>query len=143
MLLMLTILLLLGIALLSSRAARYRSATEAIRAAQAQALAEAGLADARMKLDKRQKFPPQGKSDEQMVFSYVEDLTDPAGNPVGSYAVTVDRRWNVTPYNLIFVTSVGLLGEAHAPTAKRKISVELDTGTLPSEIINRVDHGGI
>lgn len=136
MLLILSIMLILGMGLLGSRVARYRAATDSIAAAQAQALAEAGIADARAKLDKHQQFPPAGEEDEQLVFSYAEEVTEPGGQRVGSYIVTIDRRWSGEPYFLIVVESLGILGSTDDPEAQRVIRTELDISTPPSEWIS-------
>lgn len=136
MLLILTVMLILGMGLLGSRVARYRGANESLAAAKAQAIAEAGMADARTKLDKHLFFPPPGESEEQLIFSYAEDFSEPGGKVLGSYEVTIDKRWSVEPYQLIVVTSVGVLGEAEDPEARRSIRAELDLGVRPTEWIS-------
>jgi hypothetical protein len=142
-LLVLSAILVLGLGLLGSRVSQVRAAQDSLQASQAQLLAEAGLADARMKLDKRLSFPPKLVDQDEVIFSYTEDLLDPAGQRVGSYQVIIDRTWEKDPYRLIRVTSEGLVGPIDSPRTRRKITAELDCGASPTEWINWIDEGGL
>ena len=132
-LLLCVFLLLCGMAFMGKRAAQYRGAFAMQKGIRARALAEAGLEDARVKLDKDVSFPPPGDRD-QTLFTYSETVRDSAGQVVGSYTVTVDSRWKV-PQNppdpnspsVILVTSVGNLGGDPArPEATYALRMEID-----------------
>ena len=142
-LLLLSAVLVLGMGLLSSRVSQVRAARFSMQASQAQLLAESGLADARLKLDKRLGFPPKNMDEDEVIFTYTEDFFAPDGVRVGSYHVIVDRTWEKDPYRLIRVTSEGFLGPPDAPLARRKIIAEMDTGSLPTQWINWIDEGGL
>lgn len=112
--------------MLYRRSRQYQMATDGVYGAEALSLAEAGLEDARVKLDKDADFPPQAAIDQQ-VFSYVERVMDLDGTTlVGSYEVTIDQRQQSSPCQIIRITSVGCLGDASAPRARRQVTVELD-----------------
>lgn len=129
-LLLLAIMLVLGMGQLNAQAAQYRAVVESQSSAQALALAEAGLEDARVKLDRDGDFPPQGAEDQEL-FSYREvvlDLDDVT--PVGAYLVTVDRRWRKANTELLRVTSEGLAGPVGAPVARRRLTLTWDLARL-------------
>lgn len=123
-LLLLVILLILGLAFLTQQVHLYRSGSEAGLALMARSMAEAGLEDARAKLEKDFDFPPLTDG-EQLVFSYSETLSDISGShEIGSYSVTVDlskREEN----EVILVTSEGRVGQ-ESPV-RRELYAELDT----------------
>ena len=103
------------------------------KAARARGLAEAGLEDARVKLDKDVNFPPPGDVD-QTLFTYTEEVRDYSNKIVGYYTVTVDSRWKVpknppdpTAPSVVLVTSVGSLGtDPLKPEASFALRMELD-----------------
>jgi len=71
-------------ATLTSSSGRYLAATHMLRASQARALAEAGLEDARVKLQRDCEFPP-ASSMEQPLYCYAEKL-----GGAGVYQVRID-----------------------------------------------------
>jgi hypothetical protein len=133
--LMITVLMLslvlftMGIAFLGSRSGLYQSSYRATLASQARALARAGLEDARAKLDKDAQFPPPG-ANQQNTYNYDEDVIDlVSGVYLGSYRVTLDNTANVTPYNVLKITSAGFAGPRSAPLASHIYTAYLDTST--------------
>ncbi|MEW6278397.1 MAG: hypothetical protein AB1758_07250 [Candidatus Eremiobacterota bacterium] len=143
-LLLLILLLVLGFAQLNARVAQYRAAREATSSVQALALAEAGLEDARVKLDRDADFPPRGAVD-QLVFSYQEDVFDlDNATRVGSYVVTVDLRWRAPPASIVRITSEGQAGPPGAPTGRRRLTMEVDVAEFragaPNPDLFRVLH---
>ncbi len=132
-LLLLLLLALGGMILLGQRAAQYRAAALAPKAALARALAQAGLEDARVKLEKDLNFPPPGDQN-QVIFTYEEAVKDLDGALVGHYVVTVDSRHRVPEQppaayepSLIVVTAMGRAGpDAKAPEAVYGLRMEVD-----------------
>lgn len=113
-------------AMLHRRSRQYEAASHQVAEARALAIAEAGLEDARVKLNKDPDFPPYG-SEDQLVFSYVEDIFElNSTRPVGSYEVIIDMRWRDPPVQILRITSVGTSGEMDTPLAKSQITMELD-----------------
>lgn len=150
-LLLMVVLLLLAMGQLSAREAQYRAAIQASAGAQALALAEAGLEDARVKLNRDEDFPPRGAED-QNLFCYSEvvlDLDD--STVVGRYDVTVDLRWAGGETRVVRLSSVGIAGPVGTPLARRKLTIELDfsetirgTTTLDPDlfrVLHREDEG--
>lgn len=127
-LLLLSVLFVLGIGFMYKRLEQYRAAVRSAHAAQARALALAGLEQVRIRLDKDPLFPLPGASD-QNEFGFSEEVLDGDGEPVGSFSVVVDSRYARQPYYLLVVTSTGQVisadpnGEA---LARRSLRVELD-----------------
>lgn len=151
-LILLVLLLVAGIAFLGARVLQYRSSVDAASTAQALALAEAGLEDARVKLEKDYHFPPPG-SDEQLTFTYTEDLPEVTSGAPASYEVTVDTTYTDPPYSLIQVTVIGTVGPRDKPLARRKLTAEYDVGVWDRQhpdqpnptlgkFINLTDGGG-
>jgi len=147
------ILLTMGMALLGTRVTQYKSALLVAPAAQARAIAEAGMEDAKIKLEKDLLFPPPG-ADEQTSFTYAEPFTDVDGTSVlGSYTVTVDIAKKNGPFFIYRLTSTSVVGSAEKPTAMRTITAELDVSprvrggsmTNPGyyKLINWQDLGGL
>ncbi len=133
-LLLCVLLLVLGVGFLGKRAAQSQAAAAEGLAAQARALAEAGLEDARVKLDKDLFFPPPGDVDQDH-FSYQEELRDASGaNRVGYYLVTVDEARRSAPDppdfhypSVIVVTSTGCVGQdPKQPQAAVTLRMEID-----------------
>ena len=137
-------LVVFGMGFLGKRGPQYGASLAMARATQARALAEAGLEDARVKLDKDLFFPPPGDQD-QLLFTYTEAVNDDfTGQLVGYYAVTVDTRWAADPLDppnpkhpsVITVWSKGLLGpDPLHPAAQSSLLMEIDVheGTPPDE----------
>lgn len=124
-LMLLAILFVLGLAMLTKQYQAYQGATLIKESAQAQAVAEAGLEDARVKWQKDLLFPPAGTPD-QTVFSYSEDLTDSAGKVVGSYEVRLDQTYAGAPTWLLRILVVGTAGPRSQPGARKTLLAELD-----------------
>lgn len=126
-------LVVMGMGFLGKRGGQYQAALEQARAAQARALAEAGIEDAMLKLNKDLFFPPPGDG-EQTQFSYSEELRDVGGELVGTYFVTVDSRRASSPdppdpsYPSVFlVESRGVLGkDPEHPLAVVRVRMEVD-----------------
>ncbi|MBX3172196.1 MAG: hypothetical protein KF760_32625 [Candidatus Eremiobacteraeota bacterium] len=137
-LLVLGVALLAGMGLMTSQVSNYRGVHSAEDAALALCLAQAGLEDARLKLERDALFPPHGdgnlvdpddgaKPQEQSLFTYSEDMFWDAKR-IGCYRVSIDSSF-AAPYQFVRVTSNGLVGPAEAPTAQRVIKVDLDIST--------------
>jgi hypothetical protein len=124
-LLLTAILLVLGMGLLSERTSQYRAALQASQGAVAEALAEAGLEDARVKLEKDADFPPRGAED-QVLYSYSETVANLSGQSVGTYVIVIDQRWRRPPWQIVRVTSIGTVGTADNPLARASATIEID-----------------
>lgn len=122
---LLLILLTMGLAFLGTRVAQYRASVLSVEEAQARAVARAGMEDARAKLEMDLDFPPRGAED-QLVFTYSEDVTDVSGTLVGSYTVTIDVRWRREPYQVLRITSEGQVGPRDEPFARSVLRAHLD-----------------
>ncbi len=121
-----TVLLVAGLGLLSLKALQYGSQPTLEMAAQATLLAQAGLEEATLKLDKDIGFPPLA-SPEQHQFTYTEDLFAPDGvRLVGSYRVVVDRKLAGPESFLLVITSTGIVGPEDQPLAMRTVRGEVD-----------------
>ncbi|MEW6284264.1 MAG: hypothetical protein AB1758_36960 [Candidatus Eremiobacterota bacterium] len=124
-LLMTTLFFLLAIAMTSQSQSALKASQGSARAAEARALAWAGLADARGKLARDLRFPPW--AEDQRVFTYTEDVADVDSTEiVGSYNVTVDLSWARDPYFVIRLRSEGVLGQRTQPVARRVLVADLD-----------------
>ncbi|MFN8612947.1 MAG: hypothetical protein U0931_35740 [Vulcanimicrobiota bacterium] len=124
--LMLGVLLcLLTMALLSQQLLGRGSAKKLQDLVQARCLAEAGLENVRMKLDKDLRFPPH-LAPECPVFSYSQACYDVDDQVIGFYKVEIDYRLTAPPYGLLKIRSEGLLGEAFQPRARCCLRAELD-----------------
>ncbi|MBI3924721.1 MAG: hypothetical protein HY319_04210 [Armatimonadetes bacterium] len=123
--LLMTVLLILGMAMLSQKSSQYEAAVRAREAAQARAVAQAGLEDARMKLTKDFGFPPVNLSDDEG-FTYTEPLTGLDGQEIGSYRVTLDRRLLGPPHLILQITSVGVVGARERPRSRVQLYAEVD-----------------
>lgn len=119
-LLLVVLLLVVGLAFLGQKALQYRSAGQAQLAAQAKALAEAGLEDFRIKLQRDLNFPPHTL--DQALSAYSEQVSS-----VGSYTVTVNATYQMQPYAVLVVTSLGEVGNtARNAVSRRALRVEVD-----------------
>lgn len=139
-LLVLAVALVAGIGLMTSQVSNYHGVQSAEDAAQALYLAQAGLEDARLKLERDLQFPPRGDGNymedtsaglqEQTLFTYSEDVFV-RGKRVGSYRVSIDTSF-VPNYQFTRVTSYGLVGPTEAPSAQRILKLDLDTNSEQS-----------
>jgi hypothetical protein len=97
------LLLVLTLALMARDAQRQGQVHQFGRSTQALELAEAGLEDARVKLDKDLRLPLRGDA-VQTLINYTETLPD---QPQASYTVTIDWSQSAPPIEQIKVTSRG------------------------------------
>lgn len=127
-LLLALLLFTLGLSFLGKRAAQYARVNKIVLSAQAKALAEAGLEDFLVKLDRDLSFPQMALG--QRGFSYSEPvLVD--GARVGSYTVTVDATYALEPYLIWRVRCQGFVGENPVNAdASRTLEVEIDLSRL-------------
>lgn len=125
-LLLITLFFILGAAMLGRQKLAYDAAAQSRDAVVAQGLAEAGLEDARLKLQKDRYFPPPGGPG-QSQFTYSESLSDADGKVLGNYQVTIDLRQAATPVYQIRVTSTGTQGDGLERSARRKLVAIFDT----------------
>lgn len=151
-LLLVVLLLVVGLAFLGQKALQYRSAGQAQLAAQAKALAEAGLEDFRIKLQRDLAFPPHTL--DQSVSAYSEQVMV-GGRAIGSYTVTVNATYQAQPYAVLVVTSLGEVGgSALQAVSRRALRVEVDIAkwvrsspTVPNPNYRRItsyqDLGGL
>ena len=119
------LLLVLGAAVIRRQAEAYKSSNYVRQTTKAQALAEAGLEDARIKLEKDRFFPPPHAPD-QLVFDYTETLTDSDGRPGGGYSVSVDLSRASDPFFIILVRSTGLVEPEKDGGARQTLIAEFD-----------------
>jgi hypothetical protein len=123
---LLLILLFAGLAFLSSKSSAYRGAAAAGPALIARGLAQAGMEDARVKLQKDLFFPPVVGEHEQNLFSYTENLSASGSSELtGTYTVSIDTRLAAPPYNVIRVTSIGRWAPPSGSSASHVISAEM------------------
>ena len=142
-LLLFSILLALGLGMLSAQSARMKVAQAQIKAVQARALCEAAWEDVRVKLGKDILFPLP--VDGQDFFAYSEDvyMTDEDGNEVlfGSYTVVLELKYDSTaredddlsvdtqiaiPQGMYGITCIGKVGErAKPPDAECEMYYEI------------------
>jgi hypothetical protein len=119
------VLLVMGMGFLSQRVGQNRAANKELRETQARALAEAGLEDVRIKLAKRNGFPPiDGR--QQTNFLYVESLRDASGQSLGTYQVDIDATFASGPTWLMRITSRGFVGTPQSPEAEVVLFAEID-----------------
>lgn len=123
-LLLATLLLVLASTLLHTQAQKYRGAALENYRVQAIALAEAGLEDARVKLEKDGSFPPVG-SDEQTAFEYTEKLPSDGPNEL-VYQVVIDTSRRFTPHQIIQIRSTGRIGPTNQPLSIYTLKADLD-----------------
>ena len=121
----LLILLLIGVGYLSRSSAQYRGAVAMGASLAARGLAEAGIEDARVKLQKDTFFPPPGDKREPRLFGYSEQVPGYTGDAAGSYTVTVDMRYADKPWEVFKVTSVGVWSPPGQNPAQHTVSAEI------------------
>ena len=118
-----TLLLVLGMAFMTKQSYRYRLARLASDAMVAKSLAMSGMENSRVKIEHDLLYPPpdQRYHDEYSYREVVNDLN--TSNEVGSFEVTVDRRWMDPPYEVVVITSEGHPKDS---AARYRIRAELD-----------------
>lgn len=119
-----SLILVLGMALLSVQSSHRRAARSLETSMQAKLAAEAGLEDARVKLS-RDPFYPDSAGSAQPLVCYTEKLSSATGATAGSYTVCVDRSRVDEPYYILTVDSVGRVGRP-GQESSRTLSVTLD-----------------
>lgn len=147
-LLLFSLLLALGMGLMSSQSARRKAAVAQADAIAAKSLALAGWTDVRTKLGKDLFFPP--RTEGQRYFSYGEDVYDSEGRFFGTYSVVVDGRFvnslheplgagvnpatnalTQVPIGVYMITCVGKLGGRGAPpVSERTLYFEVVANTF-------------
>lgn len=128
-LLLIALVLVVILGFLGTRGLEFSSTSKLQQMALAQSLAEGGMEDARVKLEKDMFFPPvAGYGQNTFVFS--EDVTDPDnGLAVGSYSVTIDSSLRGSPYCIVRVQSIGSAGPRTNPKARYRIYAEVDVSS--------------
>ncbi len=142
-LLLFSVMLALGLGLMSAQASRMRAAQAQVDAVTAKQLCLAAWQDARVKLGTDILFPPAGARES---FSYSEDVYDGGGNLFGTYTVIIDLRYErftrdpVPPATeserrrgegFYIVTCIGKVGDrGFEPRAERTRVYELDMATF-------------
>ena len=112
---------------LSHRAAQNAAAKSSQLQIQALALAESGMEDALIKLNKRSDFPPLSDVT-QPAFVYSEVLFDKNGDEAGEYVVSIDTsQASSPPFWFITIASTGRVGPRGSPIAEKKIVGQIDT----------------
>ena len=120
-----SILLVLGLGFLTTKANDLKAAKQVALTAQARSLAWAGLERTRTKLEKDAHYPPPG-SEEQLLYSYSEEILDPSGQPVGSYTVVLDQTHVQEPYYRLKIRCTGRVGQLTSPQSRYTLTAELD-----------------
>ena len=129
-LLLMSVIAVLGIGYVTSRQRRYSAAARALILAQARALAQAGMEDARLKIERDASFPPQTSAD-QTNYSYSEAVNSTTGTVLGRYVVNINTTYAAAPYYTLRVQSEGLAGpNSNKPTGSFTISAEFDLSPL-------------
>lgn len=156
-LLLFSLLLVLGLGLMSSQVGRRRAVRAQIAAAQAKQLCLTGWQDAKVKLGLDILFPPYGA---QASFSYSEDVYDINDHLFGTYTVNIDlhyqrtRRHSVLPIPLgtdpagqipegfYIISCTGKIGDrGFEPLAERTMIFEMDMTTF--RVLRVTDRGSL
>ncbi|MCD4783297.1 MAG: hypothetical protein K8T10_05620 [Candidatus Eremiobacteraeota bacterium] len=112
------ILLIMGMALLSIRTSQMKTAVLTGQAVRARHIAESGMEDAKIKLQKCVDFPQQVEDQEE--FTYREEVSDFDGNILGIYRITINLK-NRGEHNYVQVISLGITGHIISnPTSEQK-----------------------
>lgn len=138
-LLLFSVMLALGLGLMSAQTSRMRAAQAQVDSITAKQLCLAAWQDARVKLGTDVLFPPAGARES---FSYSEDVYDRDGNFFGTYTVIIDLRFErftrapVPPSTdsqrrrgegFYIITCIGKVGDrGFEPRAERTRVYELD-----------------
>ena len=120
-----TFISVLALAFLGAGPMNYRTAMSVTLEQQVHWLAQSGIEDARIKLQRDPDFPPS-MGDEGLYFSYSEQISDLGGtSPIGSFEVTVDKSHAKDPYYLVILNSTGRLSR-QGQEMKSSIRAEVD-----------------
>lgn len=113
---LITFMLVLCLAELGRQPDEYRAAQSAALSAQARTLAESGMEDFRLKWTHDYDFPPEYPEGSDL-FTYMEEVRDFQTNQViGYYRISVQGAWRWAPYEVLKVTSEGVVGASDNPT---------------------------
>ena len=120
-----TFISLVAFAFLNSSSVGLTTVMSASVEQQALCLAQSGIADARVKLERDPLFPPP-VGDDGKFFSYSEEGRDLGGGPViGIFDVTVDQSCADAPYFLVRLTSTGRVMR-QSQEIKKTVHAEID-----------------
>ena len=153
-LLLFTLLLSLGLGLMSSQTGRRKATVAQVEATQAKQLCLAAWQDVRVKLGSDILFPPPGTRES---FSYSEDVLNDNGELIGTYTVNLDlryERYSRSTDNLAIpsernlaqgiyiITCIGKVGDrGFEPRAERVMVYELDMTRF--KVIRVEDRGSL
>ena len=115
----------IALALLGLRKGGYASSTAVVNSVQARSLARSGVADIWIKLSKDPLFPG-GAGDDQLRFSFREDVRDIDDNYIRSYRVIMDRTDRLT-HEVLRIESTGIAGALTDESSQYTIYAELST----------------
>ncbi|MBX3169611.1 MAG: hypothetical protein KF760_19570 [Candidatus Eremiobacteraeota bacterium] len=122
---MVTFISVLALAFLGSAPLGYRTALSGTFEQQSRWLAQAGIEDARLKLERDPLFPPP-EGDEGKFYSYSEEVRELGGGAtVGTFDVVIDQSCAEAPYALVRIISTGRLVRQGAEIRKT-ICAEID-----------------
>jgi hypothetical protein len=117
------VLLMMGMAVLGVQSRQYKGVRLLRQAQVAKGLAQAGLEDAELKLEKDLDFPPS--VERQKIYEYEEEVFDVDGSErIGSYIVTVNME-NRESRGILTISSLGLAGPREKTLAERRITADL------------------
>ena len=122
------LLFVAGIGLVFLFRVDYNLRFQAAQWTQARALAEAGLEDFRVKLERDVHFPPD-RDVEQTIFEYTEQISQSA-DLTGGFQIQSDVSLRKRPWNLVLVTSTGFLGSPDRPRVRVSLQGEFDVASL-------------
>ena len=139
-LLIISIMLVLGLGIMSRKALQSRRLGTGLASTQALLLAQAGLEDAFTKSRKAYAFPPTGSSDQSQFF-YSENLLNRSGTEeIGRYSVTIDVSRVFFNQGISIITSVGTVGPEDSPVARHTVRAYLRRGS-PNQLLDYRDLG--
>jgi hypothetical protein len=122
---MVTFISILTLAFLGSAPLGYRTALNAAFEQQSRWLAQAGIEDARLKLERDPFFPPP-QGDEGKFYTYSEEVRELGGGAVlGTFDVTIDHSLEEPPYYLVRITSTGRMMRQNEEI-RRTVRAEID-----------------
>ncbi len=101
-----TLMLIMGMALMTSKTYQQRQLSESALGLQALELARAGLEDGRVKLLKDPKFPPPSIHGQNR-FCYSQALDSSQGKRIGLFQVELDWSYDQSPYDVLKLRSTG------------------------------------
>jgi Tfp pilus assembly protein PilX len=133
-LLLAVVFLVGGIALTTQQQTRYAAVAAEIDALQALTLAESGLVDALVKLQKDPEFPPRGNQ-EQFTFTYSETIFT-NGQAVGDYTVSIDTSY-IEPFEFFLVTVQATTTDSKV-TQTLTAEIDVETRTVKMRTYDRV-----